>query len=291
MNIREIRQGLASARPSVKRQLGYKLLVEPRSNRYGLVGTAFDYLLRFEIQRLAPHASIKRWTAEAAVEKIWCDDGSSSFGLDLFHGVEPDLYLPPEEVARRGKTIIESAKSDLADYVASESPAESITVDLAKHTIRLAHLDSFYRSTRLDRNFEVAHSEDADDLVAMLKVVPWGELVDDSLMYLNPDFGGSSMLVKGADADLISGETLIDIKSVKNARLEAKYLDQLFGYFILARHERSTDRKFPEIGKMGLYFSRYGRVWKADTELWTSFPEFKETEQWFLEEARKRYGK
>ncbi len=30
--------------------------VEPRTKNYSLVGAAFDYLLRFELQRRAPHA-------------------------------------------------------------------------------------------------------------------------------------------------------------------------------------------------------------------------------------------
>ena len=53
-------------RPKLPRKLSAPLKIKPRSNRYMLVGTAFDYLLRFELQRRAPHAISKRWVAEYA---------------------------------------------------------------------------------------------------------------------------------------------------------------------------------------------------------------------------------
>ncbi len=49
---------------------------------------------------------------------------------------------------------------------------------------------------------------------------------------LNPTFSGSKD-VGGADADLIVGKTLIDIKSTKSARLRREDLYQLVGYTLL----------------------------------------------------------
>lgn len=46
------------------------LLASPQSRRYGLVGTAFDYLLRFHIQRLNPDVVHHQWIAEAAVSRL-----------------------------------------------------------------------------------------------------------------------------------------------------------------------------------------------------------------------------
>lgn len=45
---------LKVVRPPPPRALGVPLLIPPRSNRHWLIGTAFDYLLRFELQRRAP---------------------------------------------------------------------------------------------------------------------------------------------------------------------------------------------------------------------------------------------
>jgi hypothetical protein len=50
-------------RPKLPRKIPATLKVQPRSNRFMTVGTAFDYLLRFELQRRAPHAVAGRWVA------------------------------------------------------------------------------------------------------------------------------------------------------------------------------------------------------------------------------------
>ena len=42
---------LKPLRPESRRKIDVPIKVEPRSGRYILVGTAFDYLLRFELQR------------------------------------------------------------------------------------------------------------------------------------------------------------------------------------------------------------------------------------------------
>ena len=39
----------------------------PLTNHYGLVGTAFDYSLRFYLQRLNPNSIASKWVAEDAV--------------------------------------------------------------------------------------------------------------------------------------------------------------------------------------------------------------------------------
>src|SRR5947199_202146 len=67
-------------RPKLPRKIPGKLRIEPRSNRYTLVGTAFDYLLRFELQLRAPHAVLETWVAEYVPDIIWnADKGASSF--------------------------------------------------------------------------------------------------------------------------------------------------------------------------------------------------------------------
>ena len=58
-------------RPKLPRKITAPLKVQPRSRRYMMVGTAFDYLLRFELQRLAPHAVCERLVAETAAGLLW----------------------------------------------------------------------------------------------------------------------------------------------------------------------------------------------------------------------------
>ena len=74
----DVRAKIKPLRPKQPRKLNALIRVEPRSKRYTLVGTAFDYLLRFELERRAPHAISKPWVAEAAPDIIWrkTDTGS-----------------------------------------------------------------------------------------------------------------------------------------------------------------------------------------------------------------------
>jgi hypothetical protein len=193
-------------------------------------------------------------------------------------------------MAGRMRNVVERAKAAFSDYLKSQSPARSEQVAIAGHAIRLAKLDDMFRAHRLDSSFEEANPEDVQELLDLLGVVPWAELVHDKLLLLNPTFGQSSRLVGGADTDLIRGDTLIDFKTTKAGEVTAAFLDQLLGYLLLARNEHRTDPAFPEIKRLGVYFCRHSHVWTQDASLWTSHPNFDELERWFFEHAKAVYG-
>ena len=50
-----------------------KLLAPPQTNRYSLIGTAFDYLMRFYLKRLNPKAITTHWVAEATPQLVGDD--------------------------------------------------------------------------------------------------------------------------------------------------------------------------------------------------------------------------
>lgn len=56
--------------PKPEFRLKKELLAPPLTNHYGLVGTAFDYLLRFYIGHLNPKAITNQWIADIAIELI-----------------------------------------------------------------------------------------------------------------------------------------------------------------------------------------------------------------------------
>ncbi len=277
LEVPDVKARITRLRPKMPRKIGVPLKVEPRSSRYPLVVTAFDYLLRFELQRQAPHAVPKRWVAEAAPKLL--------DSLDVFAGIAPSLYMPPEEVAKHASRILADAKAAVAIYVKEKVPSKTRQNDLAAHAIRLAKLDSVYRAKRLEPTFEEATSEDIEDLIEMLKVVPFDKLLHPKLMYLNPVFGETSRLVGGADTDLIAGDFLVDFKTTKEGETKACDLDQLLGYLFLARRQRSVDPAFPAINRLGLYYCRHGYLWSVDTSFWSSQSEFPEIETWFFQRA------
>jgi hypothetical protein len=290
LDMPDVRAKVKSLRPKLPRKISAPLKIEPRSKRYGLVGTAFDYLLRFELQRRAPHAISERWVADYAPETIWRKTDSGSVGMDLLIEDDPQNYLPPEEVSQRARVLLDNAKGDVAAYVKLESPTRVQQAKLAMHAIGLAKLDTVYRAWRLEPGFEGAGYEDIQDLVDLLAIAPFDELLHDKLLLLNPNFRQTSHLVGGADCDLITGDLLVDFKTTKKSEIQDNHLDQILGYFLLARKQRLIEPTFPVINRLGLYYCRHGYLWSLDASVWTSHPEFPGIEQWFFQRADEVFG-
>jgi hypothetical protein len=86
------------------------------------------------------------------------------------------------------------ARKAVSAYVALPAPNHSQIACLASHALRLACLDTVVQVGRLEPHFETAAAEDVDDLVEMLSIAPFGELLQGQPIWLNPGFGDSSML-------------------------------------------------------------------------------------------------
>ena len=107
-----------------------------------------------------------------------------------------------------------------------------------------------------------------EDLVAQAELVSGalGELraaCPPAEVHAGPDFAGPSD-VGGADADLIVGGPLIDVKAaVAPSRLRKPEFYQLLGYALL-----DYDDEY-RIGALGFYLSRFGRLitWPVDEYL------------------------
>jgi hypothetical protein len=254
--IRDVWDKVKPLRAKLPRKIASRLQVKPRSDRYSMVGTAFDYLLCFELQRRAPHAVAERWVAEQALD------------------------------SKRARAVLDHARVALSTHLQSKDPTRAQLAELAAHAIHLAKLEVIYREGRFDPLFEQAESEDIDDLLSMLDIVPFKSLLHSEVVLLNPNFKESSQLVGGADTDLIAGDLMVDFKVSAKDEMSVRDLDQLLGYYLLARNQRRLDSTFPEINRVALYFCRHGYLWVVDTTTWTEHPDFTAIEKWFYERAR-----
>jgi hypothetical protein len=94
-DVRErFRQEFAMPGMKVKREL----LAPPLSNRYSLVGTAFDYLARFYVKRLNPDAITKAWIAEIVLHDlswlpIWRQNSQSDTTVYGFSWMPQEDYI------------------------------------------------------------------------------------------------------------------------------------------------------------------------------------------------------
>lgn len=256
-----------------------ELLAPAQSARYALVGTAFDYLLRFYLQCLNPQTIRRRWVAEAGLRKLACHTVQEA-SYDIYSGA---LSLPRDDgsldMARR---IFDQAWIAHERYLATGL----LTDDVLKGAIYLAQLDTIFRCGYIDPNLGIAYRADIRDLRRLIDIVNPDDFLARETCLLNPTFGDASRLVGGADADLFIDGTLIDIKTVKHCRLEQSYFNQLIGYFVL--HELSGIGKIspkPPISRLAIYFARHAHlaVWPVDELIdRTTFPGIL---RWFSERA------
>ena len=121
---KDVRAIVKVMRPPPPHKLGVPLIVLSRSNRQSLIGTAFDYLLRFELERRARWAVVGKWIAEAAVEK-----------LQALAAAETLTTLSAE--GNRLRAIIESARDAHCHYIARCSVTRRQKEEVAEWAIEL----------------------------------------------------------------------------------------------------------------------------------------------------------
>jgi hypothetical protein len=269
-------------RPKFPRMIPSPIRVTPKRERNHIVGMGFDYLLRMELKRRAPWAICKHWVAENAAVAFFVDVPDEKTLMARFPG--KDLRAVMKKMEETTAQIVNDARHEYAAYCNQAEPTQADKRRMAHHSLRLAHVEVLFRA-RVDNAdsefFAEPVASDIQELLDLLDIVPFDRLIDATLL-LNPSFGAASRLI-GGDADLIVGEDLIDIKTTKSSVCISTSLDQLLGYYLLARIEWVRAGKFPRISRAGFYFSRQGCLWLLPTSVWTNNPKFEATEQWFCE--------
>lgn len=255
-----------------------ELLAPPLTNNYSLVGTAFDYLLRFYIKRLNPDA----------VEHSWVSESALCYLLMGPHGVPIDY-----KIIEKVEKTIQYAKKAYSEYINTGI----MNHDLFKTVLLLAQIDSVYRegARAIYRNGFLDESNidenDIKDLRNLISIVKPEYFKSRKICILNPTFGKASRLVGGADCDLIIDDAIIDIKTTKKLDLTRNYFDQLIGYYILYTigniDGMPTDCK---VKRLGIYFSRYAYLLFIDV-LDVIKENFFDFVNWFEKKASERFGR
>lgn len=246
----DVRERFRQEFPKPKMVAHRDLLAPPRSKRYSLVGTAFDYLLRFHLQRLNPRAIQRRWVAEAGLQKL-AERHLSVYDVDAGSLSDEDRSV------KAGRIAFKKARIAYSEYIESGE----MTDRLLKGAIYLAQLDVVFRIGWVDENLGVAHREDLQDLRNLLSLVKPDDFRAKRSCLLNPTFGDAARLVGGADADLVIDSMLVDVKTTKNFELTRDHFNQLIGYMVL--HDLAGFggiRPKRRISKLSIYFSRHAHL-------------------------------
>lgn len=244
-----------------------QLAAPPLTQNYSLVGTAFDYLLRFYVERLNPESKSGEWIAEKGA---LCDE----IEVD---GHRFDIAGTVEKAKAAQKQYLQSGKVD---------------DKLLRAVLNLAQLDAVAR--RGDESYyeklDKIDRKDVQDLQQLISLVKPETFKAKKVCALNPTLGRASELVGGADCDMVIDDTLIEIKTTKKFEVKREYFDQIIGYYILFRIGGIDGlSKTHSIKKLGIYFSRYGHLWLfkvSDVIDEKKLPKFI---SWFRKQARQEF--
>lgn len=226
-----------------------EMLAPPLTKEYSMVGTAFDYLLRFYLKRLNPGARTQDWIAEIGVTYLQ--------GEGKLHAVACDK--------------MRQAKHDYAVYLKKGKFSD----ELISSAIFLAKMDTVYRvpmfhpvfrvgpeGIKFRKKFLQADNQDVADLRRLVSLLPSNAFRAKRVCILNPTFGRVSI---GADADFVIDDMLVEVKTTKQHVLQRKHFDQLVGYYCLHQIGRIKGAlRNHKILRFGVYYSRFGYLWTLD---------------------------
>jgi len=220
----------------------------PITEKPQLLGTAFDYLLRFKIQYLDSKAIDKHWVAEKAL-------------LGLKVRLVTKNYTPKankqsiESWLEEGEPLIAFAEGNYSHFLKDGK----ITKDLLRSCFHLAKMDGFYRPGYITGRIDNVSPKDTQDLQSLIGNIKMEQFQAKELCLLNPTFSNATKITGiKADADLVLDDTLIDIKTVKNLKFERKMFNQVMGYYLLSKIGGIDGApEDHEIHKIAIYFSRY----------------------------------
>lgn len=261
----------------------HEILAPPLTENYSLVGTAFDYLLRFFIEYSYEQTISNKWVAENSLKllEIMIEAIQKQEERDV-----PKIKVI-KECYNQVDNIILDAKKNHSEFLSNGQ----ITENLIESTILLAQADIIYRANIIDKNLGNINKDDVKDLRNLISLVNLENFKLKNICFLNPNFGKASNMVGGADADLIIDDTLIEIKTTKTLQMKREVYNQLIGYYTLYRIAGINGMsENNEIRKLGVYFSRHGYLHLYKIEDIISETKFPAFIGWFKERAIQQYG-
>jgi hypothetical protein len=252
---RDVKEKFAQQFPKPRFSLKKEILAPPITKHYSLVGTAFDYLMRFYLKHLNPDAVTKRWVAQLSISHPLSPLLKNVIIDATTHEV---IEFTETKDTKKAKHIIEKAKMVYSNYLSSGE----VTDELIESALLLAQLDPIFRAGFVDENIGTIDEGDVADLRNLISIVNPEAFRAQELCMLNPTFGEGSRLVGGADADLLIDDALIDIKTTKSLKLNRDYFNQIIGYYILFKIGGVDNAlHVPKVERIGIYYSRYGELY------------------------------
>lgn len=264
MKIPDVREKFKQTFTKPRYTIEHDMVASPVTKNYSLVGTAFDYLLRFQLEHWYTSATSAGWVAEIS------------------------LFMVEEDTPRHKyiRNVLDICREEHYQFIRTGE----ITKGILKTCLVLAQLDVIFRRTALVSDFMQFDDGDLQDLRTLIKSVPPNMFDHNKLCLLDPTFGDGSILVRGADVDLVIDDMIIDIKTTINPLLQLEHFRQLVGYYLLYRYGGITGA--PEghtINRLGIYYSRFAELVTFDVKDIIPIRAQDEFLPWFVERAKSEY--
>jgi len=258
----------------------------PITKNYALIGTAFDYLFRSELKRIHTISIEKSFVAESSIALV-----KQRIKAEGFFQAKNKKIGEAEFSAMR--SIAKKYKRERTSFIKSGV----LTDNFIDATVRFARMDAVFRAGIYDDIENDVDPSDIEDMKALYNLIPEWFKNSHSRIMLDPTFGGTSLMVGGADVDLIIDNIIIDIKTTKEMKLNEYFWSQIVGYLILADKALEIqlidrDKSFsieidlPIIESLGLYFSRYGYLWKVEADYVRKNPNYEALKKKFWQFAK-----
>lgn len=251
-----VRQHFRQTFPAPRMKTPYKRLVSSRSGNPKRMGVAFDYLMRFILERYNSNCITSSWVAEYASE-----------------------VLQGQQRAK-AESVVRQAREAQTVFLANGE----LTLELCQRIYALAELDVVYRGGVLP-TFAPHPPEAVEELLELALLVNPDDFIAHDKCYLNPTFGKGSCLVGGADADVILDDMLLEIKTVQEDKFYQKHYTQLLGYLVLNEFGSVNGEDDVTIRRLGVYFSRHGQLHVVEIGDLTQSDKFKELTVWVRHKA------
>lgn len=180
----------------------------------------------------------------------WESFMGTAFDRRLRYEYEPDYV---DEVVRQGALRLRTFSDIRIDE-------EIETADLDKRSLYAAVADIEFRSGKGEMAWNALNQGGAElerELVADCQALL--ETARQKLNLSNPKFGptfSASGWIGGADADLIDGGCLIDVKCVAKPSSPTKFVRQVIAYALL-----DVENAY-DLDSVGIYLARRGILWK-----------------------------
>ncbi|SJZ82562.1 hypothetical protein [Selenihalanaerobacter shriftii] len=302
---KEVRNLIDNYVDKPKFDLCAEIKANPQTKSYALVGTAFDYLMRFHFEYKYSIIDNCHWVAHNSLVYLLIDNFKLgiepvkpiAFLTEMnFKDIYNDSILDVKDLQEKLKekndykgrqifkviNLILNAEKEYSNFLKSGN----LTDGVIKATIDLAKIDVIYRRKHYPNDLGEYKEGNIQDLKQLYKIIPDFSKKKDSNILLNPTFDKASQLVGGADCDIIIDETLLDIKTTKSLRFTRKYFRQLIGYAILA--DISVNIKKPK--NLGIYYSRFAKQFVFNSDIVYETDEYEILKDEFKKKANKIYG-